>query len=103
MLLNPKLPCPLCGAIVPNAHPLGRPYKCQQCGAELQRRHSTNAHQAYAFFGAAAVIAWLTGLRYWALVGGTIGIFLGLMAILVPVIEKLWPTQLEPYDGRWQP
>ena len=99
MLMNPKMPCPICGAIVPNRHPVGKPYKCEKCGASLQLSRRRNNVEGWTNLAIALIVAWMFGFRGWLLAGATAGLFLAFLALSVPITEKLWPSRLEPYDG----
>lgn len=71
MLLNPKRRCPRCHAVVPNRRPVGRTYRCPGCASELQTS--------------------------WIMTGLLLIIPIGFLS--VPLMARLWPTKLEPWDG----
>lgn len=100
MLLNPKMHCPLCAAIVPNRHPVFEPRTCQHCGAKLQ----PCAKQASIRFlpGVAIAIALALGFgcRGWTLILVTLLLLVPSGVLCAPLLEWLWPTRLEPWDGR---
>lgn len=100
MLLNPKRPCPVCGMIVSNAHPVGKPYKCANCGAELQERRQQNKAKGSVDLFVAFAIAWVFGARGWMLPVATAFLFIAVLVIAVPAWERIWPTRLEPWDGK---
>jgi len=97
MLLNPERPCPVCGAIVPNGHPVGRPYRCEGCGAQLQISLKQAAAKDGTNLSIAAATAWLLGFRGWALLSAALLSFLVLFVFAVPLWEQAWPAHLELY------
>lgn len=98
-VLNPKMPCPICGAIVPNRHPVGKPFKCERCGASLQLSRRRSSVEGWIDLAIALIGAWMLGNRGWLLVGATVGLYIALLFLSVPISEKVWPSRLEPYDG----
>jgi len=100
MLLKPKHPCPKCKAIVPNRHPVGKPYRCINCRSELQLSRSQLKIEFWIDLAIAAMIAWLLGARHWSFVVATIIISVPVGLLSVPLWEKLWPMRLEPWDGK---
>jgi hypothetical protein len=99
MLLNPVRFCPVCGAIVPNSHPVGEPYICPGCGIRLQNCRARNALVGWIETAAGTGLAWVLGFRYWAFLGAAAALSVGIIFLAVPITEKIWPTKLEPYKG----
>lgn len=97
--LNPKMYCPECGVLVPNAKPLGKPHVCPGCGAELQLANSQMNGRAMIVAVVSVLSIWTLGFRGWALVGLSLVAYFPLTLILAPVFILLWPARLEPYDG----
>lgn len=93
------MPCPACRAVVPNRHPVGKPYRCAACGAELQLSRRQGNVEFWIGILVAAALAWLLGFRGWALAGMTALFAIPVGFLSIPVFEKLWPARLEPYDG----
>lgn len=100
MLLNPMRPCPKCGAIVPNRKPFAKPFKCVRCGVELQASRRQDRIQGLSGLPIAFVLALGFGYRGWALVGMTLLLYLPAGFLVFPLVQWLWPTRLEPYDGK---
>lgn len=100
MILNPRMPCPACRAVVPNRKPIGRPYECTNCHTLLQPRMRQAQIEGWGFVAVAFIAAWLLGYRGWELVGIGAVFFVVLELALTPILGRIWPMELERYDGR---
>lgn len=98
-LMNPKRPCPICGAIVPNFKPIGKPHVCPGCGAELQLSNAQLNARALIVAAVCVLSVWLLGFRGWRLVWLSLLAYIPVTAALTPVFILVWPARLEPYDG----
>lgn len=99
MLLNPKRPCPVCGAIVSNRKAVGKPYRCAACGSELQQAKRQGNIQFWIGVGVAGIAAWALGCRGWAWAGVACLLIVPVGLAAVPLWEWIWPKKLERYEG----
>lgn len=89
----------MCSAVVPNAKPFSRPFECEKCGAKLQFCKRQNKILAWIPAPPAVAVAWMLRFRGWQLAGASIVLFFVIGFLSYPVIEKIWPARLEPWDG----
>lgn len=99
MLLNPVRQCPLCGAVVPNRKPVGKPFVCPDCSAELQLSARQTRIEGSIDIAIGLAAAWLLGFRGWGFAAMSVVFYAVALIVITPLEIKLWPTKLEPYKG----
>jgi len=102
LILDPKRRCPICGALVPNRKPVGKPYQCLNCQAKLQPAAIRGEAAFWISALAALGASWLLGCRRGELAGIALLLFFPASFIYWLIVEWIWPTPLKPYDGKTQ-
>ena len=96
---NPRVPCPFCGAVVPNERCPGEPYECASCRAKLQMRKKGSGKLLYSAVAISVAVGWVGGARGLGLVTAAAIIFFVAFGVLVWLQLRFFPPPFEPYDG----
>ena len=99
-LINPKIPCPICGAIVPMSKPIGKPYECASCHAKLLPSLRRSIIQFDISLLGALVAAIVFHRGGWAVLGWALVYFVPLFVLVTALMLRLKPPAFAPYDGK---